>query len=421
MAGRDSRLAKWRMRYPSLADLKPRARRRLPYFADDFLHGGTGDELSGSRNLAALQAIEVVPRYAVDVSRVDTSVSLFGRSYPAPVVISPIGMDGAIWPGATRRLAETARDTGLPYMTGTLATASMETVAQIAPGGLWFQLYSFPADDHRVSFDLVRRAKEAGAHVLAVTVDIPVTARRVRDMRNGLSLPMRISPKMLAATLASPAWLGALLREGMPHLENMAPYCRAGARKSELDMFVRNGRAGADVTWETISRIREIWPRALVIKGIQHPADAERALSLGLDGVVVSNHGGRQFDPSPAAVDVLPAVRAAVGKRMQVLMDGGIMSGADVLKSLACGADAVLVGRAFMMGLAALGTDGARHVAATLMEEFRIALAQTGACDVAGIAGLAVRHRDAWRAEDFAPRSAFVSGVEREGQGHEGR
>jgi (S)-mandelate dehydrogenase len=403
MAGGESRLASWRLRYPSLADLQPLARRRLPYFAHDFLQGGTGSETGSPRNAAALQAIEVVPRYATDISTIDTSVSLFGRSYPAPVVMSPIGMDGSIWPGATRRLAATARDTGLPYMTGTLATASLETVAEIAGDNLWFQLYSFPEDDHRVTFDLARRAEAAGAHVLAITVDIPITARRVRDMRNGLSLPMRISPKMLAAAVASPAWLAALARRGMPHLENLAPYCSAGARGSEWDMFVRNGRAGTDVTWDTIARIREKWPRAMVIKGIMHPADAERALALGLDGLVVSNHGGRQFDPAPATVDVVPAIRAAVGKRMQVLMDGGIMSGTDVLKALACGADAVLAGRAFMTGLAALGDDGAQHVAATLVDEFRIALGQTGACDVAGVSRLAVRHERAWRPEDFAP------------------
>lgn len=404
MAGRESRLAGWRLRYPSLADLQPLAQRRLPYFAHDFLQGGTGSEICGPRNVAALQAVEIVPRYATDISRIDTSVSLFGRTYPAPVVISPIGMDGSIWPGATRRLAATARDTGLPYMAGTLATASLETVAAIAPDSFWFQLYSFPQDDHRVTFDLVRRAEAAGAHVLAITVDIPITARRVRDMRNGLSLPMRISPRMLAAAAASPAWLAALAREGMPHLENLAPYCRAGARKSEWDMFVRNGGAGTDVTWDTIARIREKWPRALVIKGVMHPGDAERALSLGLDGVVVSNHGGRQFDPAPATVDVLPAIRAAVGNRMQVLMDGGIMSGTDVLKALACGADAVLAGRAFMTGLAALGADGARHVAETMLDELRIALGQTSVRDIAGIAGLAVRHQGAWRPEDFAPQ-----------------
>jgi L-lactate dehydrogenase (cytochrome) len=391
------------MQYPTLLALERRARRRIPYFAFDFLHDATGDQLARPRNIAALREIEIVPRYCVDVSAVNAGVRLFGRAYPAPVVMSPVGMDGAIWPGATRILAGTARDTGLPYMTGTMATAPLEEVAQTAPESLWFQLYTMPVQDHRVTFDLVRRAEAAGALVLAVTVDIPAPARRVRDMRNGLSMPMRISPRMMAATLLRPAWLAALLREGMPHMENMAPYCRQGARRREFDLFVKTARAASAVTWDTLARIRDRWPRAMVVKGILHPADAEKALALGLDGLVVSNHGGRQFDAAPAPIDVLPAIRAAVGWRLCVLMDGGIMSGLDVLKALACGADAVLVGRAFMLGLAALGPDGARHVAETLMEELRIALAQTGACTVAGAARLALRHRGAWRRQDFEP------------------
>jgi L-lactate dehydrogenase (cytochrome) len=401
MAGRDGRLARWRMRYPTVPELERRARRRIPYFAYDFLMGGTGEELSLARNVAALRAVEIVPRYCLDVSKANAAVQLFGRSYRAPVVISPIGMDGAIWPGATRLLAEAAREAGIAYMTGTMATAPLEQVAQLAPDSFWFQLYSFPAQDHRVTFDLVRRAEAAGALVLAVTVDIPAPGRRVRDMRNRLASPIRISPRMAAGALLRPAWLAAVLREGMPHSLSLAPYCRPGARGREIDLYVKAGRAGSAVTWETLARLRDKWPRALVLKGIQHPADAEKALALGLDGVVVSNHGGRQFEPAPATIDVLPAIRAAVGGRMTVLMDGGIMSGTDVLKALACGADAVLVGRAFMLGLAALGPDGAHHVAQTLVEELRIALAQSGACDVAGVASLARRHRDAWRTEDF--------------------
>jgi L-lactate dehydrogenase (cytochrome) len=402
MAGRDRRLAKWRMQFPTVAALQQRARRRIPYFAFDYLHDGTGDLLNRPHNLAALREIEIVPRFCEDMSGASTAVRLFGRRYQAPVAIAPVGMDGAIWPGATRLLAETARDAGIPYMTGTMATACMEEVSQTAPESFWFQLYCLPAQDHRVTFDLIRRAEAAGALVLAVTVDIPVPGRRVRDMRNGFSVPRRITPRMMAGALLRPAWLAALARAGMPHFENMAAYCRPGARKREYDLFVKGARSGSGLTWDTLARIRERWPRALVVKGILHPADAEKALALGCDGVVVSNHGGRQFDASPASIDALPAIRAAVGQRMCVLMDSGIMSGLDVLKALACGADAVLAGRTFMLGLAALGADGARYVAQTLIEELKIALAHTGACDPAGAAKLVVRHRAAWRREDFA-------------------
>jgi L-lactate dehydrogenase (cytochrome) len=412
MAGRERRLAKWRMRYPTVPELERRARRRIPYFAYDFLMGGTGEETNRGRNITALKAVELVPRYCVDVAKASTAVRLFGRAYRSPVVISVIGMDGAIWPGATRHLAETAHEAGLPYLTGTMATAPMEQVAQIAPDSFWFQLYSFPAQDHRVTFDLVRRADAAGALVLAVTVDVPAAGRRVRDMRNGFTAPRTITPRVAAGTLMRPAWLAATLREGMPHAQNLAPYCRPGARGREIDLFVKNGRSGSGVTWETLARIRDQWPRALVLKGVQHPADAEKALALGLDGVVVSNHGGRQFEPAPATIDVLPAIRAAVGRRMTLLMDGGIMSGTDALIALACGADAVLAGRAFMLGLAALGADGARHVADTLTDELRIALAQSGAVDAAGASMLARRHRNAWRPEDFEVPARAVAALE---------
>jgi L-lactate dehydrogenase (cytochrome) len=390
------------MQYPTLAALEERARRRIPYFAFDFLHDGTDAQRGRPRNIAALADVEIVPRYCVDVSGVTTAARLFGRAYQAPIVVSVVGMDGAIWPGATRLLAESARDAGIPYMTGTMATASMEEVSRIAPESFWFQLYSMPAQDHRVSFDLVRRAEAAGALVLAVTVDVPAPSRRVRAMRNGLAMPLRVSPRMIAGAAIRPAWLAALMREGVPHFQNLAPYCRPGARGSEFDLFAKSARSGSGVTWDTLARLRDRWPRALVVKGVMHPADAERALALGVDGVVVSNHGGRQFDAAPASIDVLPAIRAAVGGRMCVLIDGGIMSGLDVLKALACGADAVMAGRAFMLGLAALGADGARHVAQTMAEELRIALAQSGACNLAGAAALARRHRGAWRAEDFA-------------------
>jgi len=417
MQAREARLAKWRNRYPVLGDLEAAARRRLPYYVFDYLQGATGDELSRQRNAAALKAIEIVPRYGVDISAASSRTTLFGREFSAPLAISPIGMDGAIWPGATRLLAEAARDAGIAYMQSSMATTALEEAGSIAPDNFWFQLYGFPADDHAVTFDLVRRARAAGAHVLAVTLDIPGPARRARDMRNGLGVPLRISPAMAVGTAMRPQWLAALARTGMPRFENFTPYCREGAGKAQVDAFVATGRPGAGITWETLARIRDAWPGAFVAKGIMHPGDAERAMALGADGVIVSNHGGRQFDPAPAPIDVLPAIRAAVGRKTTVLVDGGFMSGTDALKALACGADGVMAGRAFMLGLAALGADGAHHVAATLKEELEIALTQTGACTVDGARGLAIRHRDAWKPEDFdSPLAAAKKTKSRQGR-----
>ena len=390
------------MRYPTVADLEPLAQRRIPYFAFDFLKGGTGQELSCERNVAALREVEIAPRYGVETATADTTATLLGRQYASPIAIAPIGMDGAVWPGATRHLAETARDLRIAYMPSTMATAPIEDVCRIAPDSAWFQLYGFSADDHAVSFDLIRRADEAGAHVLAVTLDIPSPPRRVRDMRNGMLPKMRLTPEKLAAMLVRPAWLAAVAREGTPVLANMRPYCTPGAGRAELEAFVRGRRAGGGVTWDVLKRIRERWKKPLLVKGVMHPADALEAKAIGIDGVIVSNHGGRQFDPSPASIDVLPAIRAAVGDEMTVLLDSGILSGTDALKAIVRGADGVLAGRAFMFGLAAFGADGPGHVAAMLNEELRVALAQTGANTIAGARRLASRHRGAWKPEDFA-------------------
>jgi (S)-mandelate dehydrogenase len=403
MQARDARLAKSRLRYPVLGDLEEAARRRIPYYVFDYLQGGTGEELSRRRNIEAFRDIEIVPRYGIDISSTETAATLFGRTYNAPLAISPIGMDGAIWPNASLLLADAAREAGIGYMMSSMSAGTIEEAAAAAKDNFWFQLYAFAENDHAVSFDLIRRAHEAGAQMLTVTLDIPGPGRRVRDMRNGLGVPLRISPAMALGTLLRPVWLAALARNGMPRFANFAPYCSERAGKAEIDAFVGKGRPGGGATWEMVARFRDAWSGAMTVKGILHPADAEKAVALGLDGVIVSNHGGRQFDPAPATIDVLPAIRAAVGHKSTILIDSGIMSGADMVKALACGADGVMVGRAFMLGLAALGRDGAHHVVAALMEDFRIALAQTGACTIAGAKDLAVRHRNAWTPREFSP------------------
>lgn len=390
-------------RAPRLCDLLPIARRRMPAFCHDFLQGGAGDETGLARNRAALDGIEILPSYGVALDGTDTGTTLFGQRLAAPLIAAPVGMDGALWPGATRAIAAAVQDTGVAYMTGTLATASIEEVARVLPQRLWFQVYAFPANDHHVTFDLARRADAAGVRVLALTLDIPLPARRPRDLKNGISLPPRMGLRIALQAALRPAWLRALARQGMPSFHNIAPYAGPNATRRDIETFVRNGRAGAALTWDVVARMRDAWPHALVVKGVMHPADAERAAALGLDGVIVSNHGGRQFDPSPAPIDMLPAIRAAVGGRLNLLVDSGIMSGADMLRAVALGADAVLVGRGMMLGLAAFGEIGARHVCATLIDEFRIALGQTGALTVEGARHLAVRHPTAWAADTLRP------------------
>ena len=396
-----ARIDRLKRRYPTLSALEAPAGRRLPYFVFDYLQGGTVSELSRMRNLQALADIESVPRYGEAAGGADTTTSLFGVEAAAPIGIAPVGSDSAFWPDASRLIARAASAFRIPYTLSTMAGASVETIAPLVGDMGWFQLYSFPEADHSTSFDLIRRAQAAGMRALVVTVDVPAPSRKVRDIRNGLTVPLRISPKMLAGTIARPSWLMATLQNGLPRHANFEAYCRSGASKYEVDTFVARGRAGSDATWATLSRFRERWQGPMLLKGILHPRDAERAAEIGMDGIVVSNHGGRQFDAAPATIDVLPAIREAVGDRLKIAFDSGVMSGNDVLKALALGADLVMVGRVMMLGLGAMGPHGPRHVIGTLIEELRTAMLQSGIGSIAQARSLCVRHKRRWAAADF--------------------
>lgn len=386
-----------RRRFPTMADLERAARRRSPRFAFDFVAGGTGDDRGAARNRASLDGVEIVPRYG-RIGPVDTGVELFGRRYEVPIGIAPTGNDGVAWPDASRRLAGVAADAGLPYVAGTLASASIEDLAAICGDRLWFQLYGMPRDDHRVSIDLVRRAEAAGAQVLVLALDAPVRSKRPRDLRNGLSVPFRPSPRLGAQLALHPAWTRAALRSRVPLFANIARYVSDPHGKPDLGAvagFVQRELRGG-LSWDEVRRFRAIWPRALVVKGVLHPDDAREAVDAGADGVLVSNHGGRQSDAAPPAIDVLPAVAEAVGDRSTVLFDSGIASGLDVARALAFGARAAFSGRGFLTGLAGAGDDGAAYVAALLTEELRTAMAQHGALDLAALRRLAVRHPTSW-------------------------
>ena len=393
-----ARLAGYRRRFPTIADLEARAGRRIPRFAFEFLQGGAGDESGLARNRAALKGIEVIPRYGLDVTSIDTSVELFGHRYAAPIGISPIGFDGLMWPGASELFARAAQRMNIPYLTGTLATATIEQVAGWAPDVTWFQLYPLARDDHRLSFDLASRAEQAGAKALVATLDIPVRSKRPRDLRNGFVMPFRLSTNNVVDAALAPAWLLAIARRGMPRFANIEAY----AGSSDTAAFV-GANVGGGFTWEVIARLREKWRGPLLVKGVLHPADAEKAHAIGLNGVIVSNHGGRQFDAAPASIDVLPEIARADGRDMTVILDSGVVSGVDMMRAVACGAHSTFAGRAFMLALAALGDDGARHMAATFIEEFRTALGQSGLITTAEVATAAVRHPTAWRFPDAQP------------------
>ncbi|MGK6314668.1 alpha-hydroxy acid oxidase [Neorhizobium sp. DT-125] len=396
-------LAELRRRYPMVSDLEKRAKWRIPRFAYEFLQGGAGDETGLNRNRSALKAVEVVPRYGLDVTKVDTSVELFGHRYAAPIGISPIGLDGMMWPGATERFAKAAQAHNIPYMVGTLACATIEQVVEWAPDVTWFQLYPMAPNDHQYSLEMAERARVAGAKVLVATLDVPVRAKRPRDLRNGLVMPFRLTPKTMMRAAMAPLWLDAIRRNGMPAFANMGKFA-GGTDHGSTSGFVQK-HIGGGFPWGEIARLRDRWTGPMMVKGVMHPADAEKALSLGLNGVVVSNHGGRQFDAAPATIDVLPEVARTVGTRGTVLFDSGVVSGVDMLRALACGAHSCFAGRAFMLGLAALGDRGATHMAQAFIEEYRIALGQNGLLSSDEARHAPVRHPGAWTAENFQLRT----------------
>jgi (S)-mandelate dehydrogenase len=395
-----AKLDRLRRRFPTLDDLRRRARWRIPKFAFDFVDGGANDEECARRNARALASVELLPHYSVETKNLSTEVELFGRRYAAPFGIAPMGSGGLMWPGAEEFLAREAQRRNIPYILATPASASIEQIAPIAPDVFWFQLYRFVANDHAITFDLVRRADEAGAHVLVPTIDSAGKSKRPRDIRNGVKVPFKVGPSTIYQVATSPLWALALYKTGMLRSENLVPYT-AGKATRDSTAQVMEVRSSGSHTFEELARLRDRWKRAFVVKGVLHPADAEKLVALGADGLIISNHGGRHFDGAPAAIDVLPAIVAAVGSRATIMIDSGFRSGLDVVRALALGAKAVFAGRPFLYGVGALGEPGAAHVVKMFFDELRTEFHHAGVCSVTEAATITVRHNSAWRLADI--------------------
>jgi L-lactate dehydrogenase (cytochrome) len=394
--GGAARAEQLRRRFPTIDQLRHRARWRVPRFAFDYVDGGANGEECARRNTAALSTVELLPRYCIDTAQVSTEVELFGRRYAAPFGIAPMGSSGLMWPGAEAALAQAAQQRRIPYVLATPANASIERIAALAPDVFWFQLYRFADNDHAITFDLVRRAEAAGAHVLVPTIDSAGKSKRPRDIRNGVRVPFKIGPKTFLQVATSPFWAMALWKAGMLRTENLVPYTTGPATRDSTAALMQV-RASGSHTWEELARLRDRWKRPFVVKGVLHPADAERLAALGVDGLIVSNHGGRHFDGAPASIDLLPAIVAAAGPRVTVMIDSGIRGGLDIVRALALGAKAAFVGRPFLYGLGALGDAGARHVVDMFFDELRIEFQHVGARSVADAAIVATRQPGAWR------------------------
>jgi len=307
-----------------------------------------------------------------------------------------MGTPSIVLPGADIALAKAAQRQRVPYTLGLVGGATIESIADVAPDVFWFQLYRCGLNDHRIAFDLMDRAHAAGVGALVITLDVPVRTVRPREVAVGFgrSIRFRPTPRMLWDISTHPHWARALLSHGQPRFENFRRYIGENANLNEMIEFARR-EIGGNFSWEEIARYRDHWKGPMIAKGILHPADAEKAVAIGFDGILVSNHGGRQIDALPASIDCLPAVVDAVGKRATVLIDSGIQSGTDVVRGLALGARAAFAGKAFLWGLGALGSSGAEHVLSLLQEETQAALGQIGARDVSDVQTATVMHSHA--------------------------
>ncbi len=388
-------------RLPTSVDLRAHAKKRLPHFAYEYCDGGAGGaDIGIARNNNAFDAIEMVPRYGKVVSPPPADCTLFGRRYAAPIGVAPVGGPGTVYPGAETYLAKACQAAGVPYTLGLLSGITLDQAAKLAPDVLWFQLYRFARNDHAIGLDLVKRADAAGVHLLMLTIDTPIRTTRTREVKSGIVTPFRLTARMQLDALSSPHWTRAMIRNGIPRFVNLVPYMEGATDIVAATAFMQREGGGA-FTWDEVARYRDKWKKPLLVKGVLHPEDAEKAAALGLDGIVVSNHGGRQIDALPPPIDTLPAIATAVGKKMTIIYDSGVRTGVDVARAIALGADACLAGKAFLWSLGALGEKGPAHMISIFIDELRASLGQLGCSVVGDLRNVVVRHPGAYRADDF--------------------
>jgi (S)-mandelate dehydrogenase len=369
------RAARRVLRAWAIEDLRRLAKKRLPRAVFDFLDGGAEDETTLRDNRAAFERARLAPKMLTGVAQIDTASDILGSRSNLPVAVGPTGGAGFGWPFADVGIARAAAAAGIPYTLSTMATASIERIAREAGGRLWFQAYIFKKRD--MTMQLIERARQFGYDALMVTVDVPVGGKRERDFRNDFAIRFRFTPRNVLDFASRPLWALSILRHGMPALENVAGFAPEATGIAEIASSVGSfWDAGFD--WDGLKEMRERWPRKMLVKGILRADDAERLAALGVDAVVVSNHGGRQLDGAVASLDALPPIARAVKGRMSVLVDGGVRRGVDVLKAIALGAEGVVLGRATLYGVCAAGEAGASRALEILRDELVRAMQLSG-------------------------------------------
>lgn len=361
-------------KYPSVEeDLRVRAKEKIPRFAFEYLDGGCNEDVNIRKNTKEIREVELVPQYLAKHTQSSQSTSIMGLNYSAPFGISPIGLQGLMWPKAPEILAKAAYQHNVPFILSTVTTMSIEKASEITEGNAWFQLYH-PAED-AMRNDILKRAEAAACPVLVLLSDVPTFGFRPRDIRNGLAMPPEMSFSNFLQIMAKPEWALRTLINGQPNFETLKPYMPKRLDLTQLGQFMNktfNGRLNE----EKIAPIRDLWKGKIVLKGVACEADAEKALKLGLDGIIVSNHGGRQLDAGQSAIKSMePIVKKYKGK-MVVMMDSGIRSGPDIARTMASGADFTFLGRSFMYSVAALGKRGGDHAIGLLKTQLQQVMEQ---------------------------------------------
>jgi len=359
--------------YPAIIDLQRKAQKRIPHVAWEYLQTGTGNEDLIQKNKNAFKKITFQPQFCKGELHPDISTTILGQNFNAPFGVAPVGLTGLMWPKAEVILAKAAKAYQIPFTLSTVATETPETLAPHIGNIGWFQLYP---GERKMRDDVLKRAKDAGFHTLVITADVPTPSRRERTKRAGLQMPPKITPRLLWQGMTHPTWSLETLKRGLPELRTISGYAASRSMLS-VEKFARHSFR-INLSWEYCKELRDQWDGPVILKGILHPNDARKAVEIGLDGIVVSNHGGRQFDGAPPTIEVLPEIVKAVDGRLAILFDSGIRTGLDIMRALHLGADFVLLGRAFLYGVAALGDIGGHHVIEILTDELKNNMMQLG-------------------------------------------
>ncbi|MEN8880236.1 MAG: alpha-hydroxy acid oxidase [Polaribacter sp.] len=360
-------------KYPSIDDLRKKAKKKMPKFAFEYLDGGCNEDINLDKNRSDIQKIELMPQYFSAFEKSDMETELFGHTYSAPFGIAPVGLQGLMWPNAPEILAKAAFKHNIPFILSTVTTSSIERIAEITEGKAWFQLYH-PTEE-KVKKDILNRAQAVGNEILVILADVPTFGHRPRDVRNGLAMPPKMSVKNILEVFKKPHWATQTLIHGQPAFKTLEPYMPKGLNLKKLGEFMDATFSGR-LNEERIASIRDQWKGKLVVKGVVSEEDTKKAIQLGVDGLIVSNHGGRQLDAGQSSIVPMTSLAKKYKNQIKIMVDSGLRGGPDIARAMASGAEFTFMGRSFMYGVGALGKEGGNHTISLMKKELQQVMEQ---------------------------------------------